>query len=204
MNGQENKCCLYSANVARDYRHNFLSITHMCMHFLLLLYKLVHTIQFLEPIIIQTQRYYFSIILLKEVNFLHFCQLKQYMKNNCIQTNGSFEPTFFYRVMQSNKLVSHLCTKLRKRPLLIILYWILATKMEVLYKLLYRMHTITFHSISKIKKSLFSSFLYRIEAGTGTGTFARIEISQQADNVDQKVNWFLKVHKTYRPLWEAY
>ena len=30
----------------------------------------------------------------------------------------------------------------------------------------------------------------------GMGTCARIEISQDADNADQKVKWFLKVHKT--------
>ena len=38
----------------------------------------------------------------------------------------------------------------------------------------------------------------------GIGTYARTEISQEADNADQKVNWFLKVHKTYRLLCEAY
>ena len=38
------------------------------------------------------------------------------------------------------------------------------------------------------------------------GTYARTEISQEADNADadQKVKWFLKVHKTYKLLWEAY
>ena len=36
------------------------------------------------------------------------------------------------------------------------------------------------------------------------GTYARIEISQDADNADQKVKGFLKVHKTYKLLWEAY
>ena len=36
------------------------------------------------------------------------------------------------------------------------------------------------------------------------GTCARIEISQDADNADQKVTWFLKVYKTYKLLWEAY
>ena len=35
-------------------------------------------------------------------------------------------------------------------------------------------------------------------------TCAGIEISQDADNVDQKVKWFPKVHKTYKLLWEAY
>ena len=30
-----------------------------------------------------------------------------------------------------------------------------------------------------------------------------IELSQDADNADQKVKWFLKVHKTYKLLWEA-
>ena len=35
------------------------------------------------------------------------------------------------------------------------------------------------------------------------GTYVRTEISQDADNVDQKVEWFLKVHKTYKRLWEA-
>ena len=38
----------------------------------------------------------------------------------------------------------------------------------------------------------------------GTGTCARIEISQDADNADQKVKWFLKVHKTYKLLCEAH
>ena len=33
---------------------------------------------------------------------------------------------------------------------------------------------------------------------------ARIEINQDADNADQKVKWFLKVHATYKLLWEAY
>ena len=32
------------------------------------------------------------------------------------------------------------------------------------------------------------------------GTCARIEIIQDADNADQKVKWFRKVHKTYRLL----
>ena len=36
------------------------------------------------------------------------------------------------------------------------------------------------------------------------GTCARIVISQDADNADQKVKWFLKVHKTYKLLWGAY
>ena len=36
------------------------------------------------------------------------------------------------------------------------------------------------------------------------GTCARIEISQDADNADQKVKPFLKIHKTYKLLWEAY
>ena len=36
------------------------------------------------------------------------------------------------------------------------------------------------------------------------GTCARVEISQGADNADQKVKWFLKVHKTYKLLWEAH
>ena len=38
----------------------------------------------------------------------------------------------------------------------------------------------------------------------GIGTYARIEISQDANNLDQKVKWFLKVLKTYKLLWEAY
>ena len=39
----------------------------------------------------------------------------------------------------------------------------------------------------------------------GIGTRARIEISPDADdNAVQNVKWFLKVHKTYRLLWEAY
>ena len=32
------------------------------------------------------------------------------------------------------------------------------------------------------------------------GTCARIEICQDADNADQKVKWFLKVHQTYKLL----
>ena len=32
----------------------------------------------------------------------------------------------------------------------------------------------------------------------GIGTCARIEVSQNADKADQKVKWFLKVHKTYK------
>ena len=43
----------------------------------------------------------------------------------------------------------------------------------------------------------------KIEQGE-TGTCARIEISQNVDNADQKVKWFPKVHKTYKLLWEAY
>ena len=38
----------------------------------------------------------------------------------------------------------------------------------------------------------------------GVGTCARIEISQDEDNPDQNVKCFLKVHKTYKLLWEAY
>ena len=34
----------------------------------------------------------------------------------------------------------------------------------------------------------------------GIGTCARVEISQDADNADQKVKWFLKVYKTYKLL----
>ena len=37
----------------------------------------------------------------------------------------------------------------------------------------------------------------------GIGTCARIEISQDADNADQKVKWFLKVLRRYKLLWEA-
>ena len=36
----------------------------------------------------------------------------------------------------------------------------------------------------------------------GIGTCVRIQISQDADNADQTVKWFLKVHKTYKLLWE--
>ena len=36
------------------------------------------------------------------------------------------------------------------------------------------------------------------------GACARTEISQDADNAYQKVFTFLKVHKTYTLLWEAY
>ena len=32
------------------------------------------------------------------------------------------------------------------------------------------------------------------------GTCARIEISQDADNTDQNVEWFLKVHKMHKLL----
>ena len=38
----------------------------------------------------------------------------------------------------------------------------------------------------------------------GIGTCATTEISQDADNADKKVKWFVKVHKTYRLLWKAY
>ena len=38
----------------------------------------------------------------------------------------------------------------------------------------------------------------------GIGTCARVEISQDADNADQKVKWFLKFYKTYKLLWEGY
>ena len=34
----------------------------------------------------------------------------------------------------------------------------------------------------------------------GIGTCARIEKSQDVDNADQKVKWFLKVYKTYKLL----
>ena len=37
----------------------------------------------------------------------------------------------------------------------------------------------------------------------GIGTCAGIKISPDADNADQKVKWFLKVHKTDKLLWEA-
>ena len=36
------------------------------------------------------------------------------------------------------------------------------------------------------------------------GTHAGTEISQDADNANQKVKWFMKVHKTFKLLWEAY
>ena len=38
----------------------------------------------------------------------------------------------------------------------------------------------------------------------GIGTCARIEMSKDADTAEQKVKWFLKVHKIYKLLWEAY
>ena len=38
----------------------------------------------------------------------------------------------------------------------------------------------------------------------GTGTCVKIERIQDADNAEQKIKWFLKVHKTYKLLWEAY
>ena len=37
----------------------------------------------------------------------------------------------------------------------------------------------------------------------GIGTCARIEIRKDADNADQQVKWFLKVHETCKLLWEA-
>ena len=38
----------------------------------------------------------------------------------------------------------------------------------------------------------------------GMGTCARIKVSQDSDKAEQKVKWFLKVHKTYKRLWQAY
>ena len=38
----------------------------------------------------------------------------------------------------------------------------------------------------------------------GMGTCAITKISQDADNADEKLQWFLKFHKTYKVLWEAY
>ena len=38
----------------------------------------------------------------------------------------------------------------------------------------------------------------------GMGTCAGTEISQDADKAHQKVKWFLKVHKTYKLLREAF
>ena len=38
----------------------------------------------------------------------------------------------------------------------------------------------------------------------GMGTCARIETSKDADNIDQTVKWFLKVHKAYKLSGEAY
>ena len=38
----------------------------------------------------------------------------------------------------------------------------------------------------------------------GIDTCERTEISQDSDNADQNVKWFLRVHKTYKLLWEAY
>ena len=35
-------------------------------------------------------------------------------------------------------------------------------------------------------------------------TCARTEISQDANNADQKVKWISKVHKTYKLFWEPY
>ena len=37
----------------------------------------------------------------------------------------------------------------------------------------------------------------------GTGTCARIERSHDDDSTDQQVKWFLKVHKTYKLLWQG-
>ena len=36
------------------------------------------------------------------------------------------------------------------------------------------------------------------------GNYVRIEVSQDADNTDQKVKWFPKAHKAYKLLWEVY
>ena len=38
----------------------------------------------------------------------------------------------------------------------------------------------------------------------GTGTCAGIEITQDADNADQKVRRFPKAQKTYKLLWKAH
>ena len=38
----------------------------------------------------------------------------------------------------------------------------------------------------------------------GMGTRCKNKINQDADNPDRKVEWFLKVHKRYELLWEAY
>ena len=38
----------------------------------------------------------------------------------------------------------------------------------------------------------------------GMGTCAKVEISPDPNNTDQKVKWLLKDHKTYKLLWEAY
>ena len=38
----------------------------------------------------------------------------------------------------------------------------------------------------------------------GISTCARTEIRQNTDNADHRVKWFLKVHKTYKLLSEAY
>ena len=38
----------------------------------------------------------------------------------------------------------------------------------------------------------------------GLGTCARIAISQDANNADQKIKWFLKVYKACKLLWKAY
>ena len=32
------------------------------------------------------------------------------------------------------------------------------------------------------------------------GTCEKIEISQDADNADQKIKWFLEIHRTYKLL----
>ena len=36
------------------------------------------------------------------------------------------------------------------------------------------------------------------------GTCAGIEISQDADDAEQKVKYFPKVHKTHKLLWDTY
>ena len=53
------------------------------------------------------------------------------------------------------------------------------------------------HCLSELGKIYYEKFIDKIEH---EGT----EISQDADNADQKVKWFLKVDKTYKLLWEAY
>ena len=58
------------------------------------------------------------------------------------------------------------------------------------------------HCLPELGQFYLGKRMNKIE-NEGIGICARIEMSQDADNADQKVKWFLKVHKTYEFLWEA-